>query len=382
MEVQVSEPWVAEPLRGNVRMTAIGGGVLLVPDLGTSYRSDDAGHTWMGAPEAGPVCPRRDGTVVSLIRHRVPGTRRGRLEPEGDPPWRRFHLDLGVSTDGWRTVERMPTVIETPPITPTASDAGSIDNPPGIGNVLELEDGRLVASIDGNFASDSGEMPGLREEFGFPGFRPYRVFLVASDDGGRTWNFAASIAHDGVTGQESFCEEALADLGNGELLAAMRTGRYAPLHFARSLDGGRSWGAPTAARVLSLKPGLTLLPNGVLLCAYGWRPYKSNQIYKAALADYHKRYEEAIGIAVPEGGEAGNYVMASRDGGQTWQAHIKIAEPVTTGYSSIVAIGHDRALAAVRRCPWPDEDTSSDWTTGDHVELREITVAVPATTER
>lgn len=60
-----------------------------------------------------------------------------------------------------------------------------------------------------------------------PGFLPYRVFLAASDDGGWTWHFVATIAHDGVTGQESFCEEALVDLGTGELLAAIRMCRYA-----------------------------------------------------------------------------------------------------------------------------------------------------------
>ncbi len=376
VHIHVGEPGVAEPLRGNARLMDVGGGALLSPGYGASWRSEDAGRTWVEAPEAGPVCLRRDGSVVSLIRRRAPDQSKGRLEPEGDPPWRRFHLDLGISPDGWRTAERRPAVIETPDVIPQASDGGSLGNPPGIMNVLELDDGTLLASMDGNFAGDGGEMVGLREQFGHGGFIPYRVFLVASDDDGRSWQYVSTIAHDGTTGQESFCEGAVVDLGGAELLAALRTGRYAPLHFARSRDGGRSWDAPTAAGVLSLEPGLALLPNGVLLCAYGWRPLKSNPMYESALADYQARYAAEIGLSDAEGGASGNYLMASLDGGRMWTGHTKIAEPVTSGYNSVLAIGHDRALTAVWRCPWPAEDTQLGWTTGDQVELREVTVTL------
>jgi len=68
---------------------------------------------------------RRDGSVIPLVWNRRPGAQRGLPEPEGEPPWRRFHLDLAVSTDGRQTVQRILSVIQTPDVTPRASDRGS-----------------------------------------------------------------------------------------------------------------------------------------------------------------------------------------------------------------------------------------------------------------
>ena len=212
--------------------------------------------------------------------------------------------------------------------------------------IVELANGALVAAAYGNFATDNVPIKG----FGNAGLYMYRTYTIRSNDRGKSWAYDATIAYDGVTGQESFCEASLVNLGNDELLATMRTGRYAPMHQCRSLDGGRIWGRPEPTQVLSLWGGLALLDNGVLVCAYGWRPVKpGNEAYVEAHADFVRRYGADSIYKEPDAKDAGDYVMLSTDGGRTWTNHTLMAERPTAGYVTVGPVGPD-AFIVLSHC--------------------------------
>jgi hypothetical protein len=258
------------------------------------------------------------------------------------------------------------------------------------GPMLELEDGTLLAAKAGNFIGDRVPMQGFVPTKGEKWFK-YRSYLLASTDHGQSWEYRSTIAYDGVSGQESFCEPALVDLGDGELLSVMRTGRYAPMYQARSLDGGKTWQEPEMLETLGLSPMMVLLPNGILVCSFGWRPFKHipSQVdggaYVAALKDYGERYRAQVGVEDPSAA-AGDYVMVSVDKGQTWSRATKIAEPLTVGYTLLAPTGPDTCLVLSRRIvidgksrveviqKWRDQ--WHDWVdkSGAVIEAREITV--------
>ncbi len=220
-------------------------------------------------------------------------------------------------------------------------DYKTISTGPGIEVAAELADGTLLALAYGNFIGDDAPINGFTPTKGEAPM--YRSYLLTSSDGGETWKYFATIAYDGETGQESFCEPSMIHFGNGELLVVMRTGRYAPLHQARSFDGGKTWSEPVSLETLGLQPKMALLDNGILVCSFGWRPMRyiywedpNGGYYPAGLADYHKRYQGEVGIQDPSAA-AGDYVMFSPDKGHTWSQPHKIAEPLTQGYTQIAA---------------------------------------------
>ena len=99
---------------------------------------------------------------------------------------------------------------------------------------------------------------------------------------------------------------------------------------------------------------MVLLPNGALVCSFGWRPFKAipSQVdggaYVGALRDYQQRYRSLIGIKDPSAA-AGDYVMASFDKGHTWSRPTKVADPLTVGYTLLAATGPDTCLLLSRR---------------------------------
>ena len=230
------------------------------------------------------------------------------------------------------------------------------------GPVLELAEGTLLAASYGNFVGDTVPMEGFLPTKGEKWFK-YRTYLLASRDRGESWSYLSTVAYDGESGQESFCEPWLVELGRGELLAVMRTGRFAPMYQTRSLDGGKTWGKPESLHTLGLFPQLELLSNGVLVCSFGWRPTK-NQVVGAgapaelALQNYFRRYRDEVGIADPSAA-AGDYVMFSVDKGRTWTKPRQIARPLTRGYTALAPLGPDSCLVVSRRVVIPGESEAS-----------------------
>jgi hypothetical protein len=267
------------------------------------------------------------------------------VDPRGSTPWR----ETPVTVERWTEL--------------TGDDAKTQVRTLGIaGPVLELSDGTLVAGNHGNFTGDRVPMEGFVATRGEKWFK-YRTYLLASTDGGESWRYRATVAYDGSTGQESFCEPGIAEVGNRELVAVMRTGRFAPMHQARSLDGGLTWGKPESLHIHGLAPQLALLSNGVLACSFGWRPFKRQRVgggfpYEGALRDYRARYQGDVGIDDPSAA-AGDYVMFSVDGGRTWTKPRRIALPLTVGYTWLAPAGPDSLLVLSQRITMPGESEAT-----------------------
>ena len=134
--------------------------------------------------------------------------------------------------------------------------------------VVELPDGALAWLVC------DGDM--MRSE---------RVWLVHSWDRGETWGDARLVAADPAGehiyhGATSFCEPHLLSLGDGRMIAMLRTepgdgpgGGY--LYQALSSDWGMTWRPYTRTPIWGHPPHLLALQSGAVLCTYGYRrpPY-------------------------------------------------------------------------------------------------------------
>jgi len=94
------------------------------------------------------------------------------------------------------------------------------------------------------------------------------VFVVRSSNGGRSWERPVEVARQ--EGSE-FEEPSLIQLPGGRLLALMRDNGTRYLHQCVSDDDGRSWSPPLRLPIEGYPPHLLLLPDGRVLCTYGWR---------------------------------------------------------------------------------------------------------------
>jgi hypothetical protein len=255
------------------RLLRLGDGTLLIPDEASSWHSTDQGRSWSRLPALpGHVATLRDGSLYVLDAATKPGSSRGSLvlrrarvksvaELKTAPAlsWK----EVPLAFEGWvpMTADNAKEEVRTPKI---------------YGPLLELADGTLLAASYGNFVGNTVPMEGFLPTKGEKWFK-YRTYLLASRDRGESWSYLSTVAYDGKSGQESFCEPWVVELGRGELLAVMRTGRFAPMYQTRSLDGGKTWSKPESLHTLGLFPQLELLSNGILVCGFGWRPTK-NQV--------------------------------------------------------------------------------------------------------
>jgi hypothetical protein len=94
------------------------------------------------------------------------------------------------------------------------------------------------------------------------------VFVVRSTDGVRSWGRPIEVARrDG----SEFEEPSLIQLPSGRLLMLMRDNGTRHLHQCISEDAGDSWSPPLLLPIEGYPPHLLLLPDGRVLCTYGWR---------------------------------------------------------------------------------------------------------------
>lgn len=81
-------------------------------------------------------------------------------------------------------------------------------------------------------------------------FYQYRTWCIVSHDNGHTFEYLSTIADCGtypVPDGEGYCEPDLVYLGNGHILAALRTQGhevYTPLFCSHSYDSGKTWSKP------------------------------------------------------------------------------------------------------------------------------------------
>jgi len=114
----------------------------------------------------------------------------------------------------------------------------------------------------------------LRAVFGKPAARVryYESWLLRSEDDGATWTFG-TIAADNSRDDRGFSETALAQAGNGDIVAMMRIEppMGTNLWVARSSDRGKTWSKAEETPLRGFPAHLLRLRDGRLLCTYGHR---------------------------------------------------------------------------------------------------------------
>ena len=336
-DVDVTEivvgPQVRIPWSGGygVFSARLNDGTVIMADGANLLLSRDGCKTWEKGPVLGSQFVQcKDGTIIG-----TDGSAKATEKPG------HYTLAVYTSTDNGKTVDTSTAdvVVMDAADYMTGDDFKEYTALVICNGIVELADGSLLATGYGNFKTDKVPIKGFG---GKDGLCMYRTYTVKSTDRGKTWAYESTVAYDGVTGQESFCEASLVNLGDDELLATMRTGRYSPLYQCRSLDGGKTWGKPESTHVLGLWNGLAMLDNGVLVSAYGWRSVKpGNEAYVEAHADFMARYVDDSIYKEPDMKEAGDYIMVSTDGGRTWTHHTLMATRPTAGYVSVAPVGPD-----------------------------------------
>jgi hypothetical protein len=135
-----------------------------------------------------------------------------------------------------------------------------------------MPDGSLLATAQGNFAEDTIEPssgPGKDETHYL-----CRVFVITSNDDGKTWNYLSTIAAPNLEDpiDEGFGEPTIILLDNGQLLCIMRTGHHRPLYACWSSDQGKTWTDPLYTGLeRGCAPHMVKLTDGRLAVIYGNR---------------------------------------------------------------------------------------------------------------
>ncbi len=318
-DVLVSEAWT-------VHSSAAGGGTTLLKlangDIINQYWegdglhpygliSSDKGKTWTRTSwpdDSGCVAVLSDGSALALnymknVRKAGPG---------------KFTYPRWISRDHWKSWEGP---LDTPVSIPNGTGGTGDDMRPFNGplfwrSMLDLPDGRFLATMYGYFEGDTVPITGFKPT---QGFFKYRTMLLQSSNRGASWSLVSTVAYDPSIGQESFCEPALLRLPDGELIVIMRTGyTHDPMYLCRSRDEGRIWTKPASTGLRGVDPRLLLLSNGLIACAYGVKEYESN------------RRERRI--------------MFSRDAGKSWFQNTLVFAGYGGSYSHAIQLEPNKIL--------------------------------------
>lgn len=138
--------------------------------------------------------------------------------------------------------------------------------------LIQLEDGSLIATMYGQFKSDIVKV----DYFDEYDFYQYRSWCIKSNDNGKTWEFLSTIAdvqtHPIHTEAEGYCEPDLLHLGDGHILAVIRTmGHevYSPMYACHSYDSGKTWDKPIEIHKDGVFPRVIQTENGCIVCTSG-----------------------------------------------------------------------------------------------------------------
>jgi len=273
--------WQDEPQRAH-REQVIGqsksGDIVLASDvytferapgefLGSFFRSDDGGATFTGPHETLVKAPRVISADYPEPAH----------FPEDDHPMRHFYQPL---PDYYA-----PTV-----------QRASMRRGPIFWRYLIEHQGRWITPMQCRFHGD----------------KCHRTILVESEDDGRTWSLLSTVAYFHGEPGDGYCEPALMETPDGELLCMLRRGGRLALAQCRSSDGGRTWTEPELTPGHGVDPDVYLMSSGVLACTYG-RP--------------------------------GNHIMFSEDGcGYAWGYRTQIGDWRSSTYMGIAEVAPDELL--------------------------------------
>jgi hypothetical protein len=278
--------------------------------------STDGGRTW----NAGAAAPDQasielgGGEVLSLSFNTA-------KRADG-----KYTLAQRRSLDGWNTVIAETGVLDIPQSVPCGGDGG--ESNPGFlmdHSILKLEDGRLMATMYGNYDEDKTLADGYPASFNC---RKYRTITVFSSDKGKTWGNPVTVADAAALTltREGPCEADLTRAANGDILCAMRAsgqpGNTGPSYISRSTDEGSTWSTPIPLLDRGVWPNLLTMSNGVVVCTTG---------------------------------RDGNWLTFSKDNGRTWQDSLCFynggAYPASSSYNTICEVAPNTILAIYDRTP-------------------------------
>jgi hypothetical protein len=290
--------------------------------------SYDGGETW----EPGPRGPD-DKTTFNLGNGEILSINRTSIKRDDG----KFTLFQRRSLDNWKTVTEEEALLDTPEATNTGGDAGDMHE--GLlmhHGALRLKDGRLMATMFGNYKGDVTLAAGYPEAFDF---RKYRTVVVFSSDKGKSWGNPVTVAYDRQLArgtdddssvqtttvvpaqtQEGFCEPDLTRATDGTIICAMRSGGRigvikapsfpTPLFISRSMDEGATWTPPVPVADRGVCPYLVTLENGVIVCSYA-RP--------------------------------GAWLIFSDDNGETWKGAFQFGG--SGSYVNVIQVAPNKVLA-------------------------------------
>ncbi len=138
---------------------------------------------------------------------------------------------------------------------------------------------RTIKTIDGVmyitlyfYGFDSKAL--TKEEAVHPYSHKYSVYILKSEDSGRTWDFVSQVlTTDAAKGlAEGLCEPEMTIMPDGSQLMLMRTGGGNPSYMVRSSTDMQSWTSVIRFDDIGVLPQLCTLDCGVTVATYG-RPY-------------------------------------------------------------------------------------------------------------
>ena len=314
-EVLVSQPQTVyvSPSGTGVEILKLANGAVVYNGMqrpGMSYISYDKGKSWRKTvpAEGSTIGVLSDGTLIVMgytkgVRQIGPGE---------------FIYPRWVSHDNWKTWKGpLDSRVHIPGATGgTGDDRVAFNGPLFWNSILQMPDGRLLATMYGYFEGDEVPISGFKP---VPGFYRYRSLLVESRNRGADWSLVSTIAYDPNLGQEGPCEPSLTRLPDGELFCIMRTGYTdSPMHTTRSHDGGKTWSRLVSTKLTGVDPTLLVLSNGLLACSYGVKEYHGN------------RRERRL--------------MFSHDGGRRWTHNTVVYAGLGGAYPQMVEIEPGKLL--------------------------------------
>lgn len=173
-------------------------------------------------------------------------------QPAEVVPWARGNdaAYVHLSTDGGRTWDN------TAQLTTTPYSGGY-----GMRGGVQLANGDILLPLS--------DVPNYRT-----------VFVVRSNDGGHNWQTPVEVACE--SGKQ-FEEPTILVLKNHKIIIMLRENTSHYLHQSFSSDGGCTWSEPQPTPILGYPAHLLQLPDGHLLCVYGYRyaPYSIRAVISA-----------------------------------------------------------------------------------------------------
>ena len=253
-----------------------------------------------------------------------------------------FVLDCWRSTDRMQTVRREQAMLYLPPGPTREPEPGEWYGVWVFRNIVDLGDGVWLMSMTGCFAEDE-TVPvseASRNEGTFMG----RSFVVRSEDGGRTWDYLATIARSrpGDHVGDGLVEPSMARLPDGRLVAVMRSGHHHPAYVTWSEDQGRTWSDPVYTGLdRACDPCLLVLSDGRLALSWG-RRYAEGWSKLSDVPD-HERWKYP--------GEGIVSLAVSEDGGRTW-TNQRIARKAGSCYSQMIEVEPGVVMMQVDQWVW------------------------------